>query len=118
LRRAAEVPSGRSHQRARWHEEGQYDTERIRAHRARCHPLMTKGRPQRRLVVVARDEDRIHAKLRRVFAADAPVSVIFDRRANASRNPPWLTRSLRIHGFAVVPAMGRGRERSRSVAAG
>jgi hypothetical protein len=67
---------------------------------------------------VARDEDEIHAKLRRVLAADQHVQLIFDRRADGSRNPPWVTRSLRIHGFAVVPAMGRSRQNShRSVAA-
>jgi hypothetical protein len=59
---------------------------------------------------VARDEDEIHAKLRRVRTADRHVRVIFDRRANTSRKPPWLTRSLRIHGFAVVPAIGKGRQ--------
>jgi hypothetical protein len=68
---------------------------------------------------VACEEDEIHAKLRRVLAADRHVRVIFDRRANTSRNPPWLTRSLRIHGFAVVPAIGKDRQSSGgSVAAG
>ena len=99
-------------------EEGQYrvDTERTRAHRARCRPLMTTGRPRRWLVVVAREEDEIHAKLRRVLAADRHVRVIFDRRANAARNPPWVTGSLRIHGFAVIPAVGKGRQNSHRAA--
>jgi len=113
------VPSGRSHQRARWHEEGQYraDTERTRALRARRRPLVTKGRPRHWLVVVAREEDEIHAKLRRVLAVDRHVRVIFDRRATAARNPPWVTRGLRIHGFAVIPAVGKGRQNAHRAAA-
>ena len=66
-----------------------------------------RRRPQGWLVIVARDEDEIHAKLRRVLAADRHTRVIFDRRANGARNHPWVARSLRIHGFAVVPAAGR-----------
>ena len=62
--------------------------------------------PQGWLVVVARDEDEIHDKLRRIFAADRHTRVIFDRRANGARNHPWVARSLRLHGFAVVPAVG------------
>jgi hypothetical protein len=82
-------------------------------------PRKTKGRPHRWLVVAARDEDEIHAKLRRVLAADRHVRVIFDRRATASRTPPWVTRSLRIHGFAVISAVGKRRPSShRSAAAG
>ncbi len=80
-------------------------------------PRKATGRPQRWLIVVARDEDEIHAKLRRVLAADRHVRVIFDRRANTSRNPAWVTRSLRIHRFAVVSAMGKGRQSSCSAAA-
>jgi hypothetical protein len=66
---------------------------------------------------VACEEDEIHAKLRRVLAADRHVRVIFDRRANAARNPPWVTRSLRIHGFAVIPAAGKRRKTSHRAAA-
>jgi hypothetical protein len=58
-------------------------------------------------VVVARDEDEIHDKLRRVFAADRHTRVIFDRRADGARNHPWVARNLRLHGFAVVPAVGK-----------
>ena|SRR6266446_10326678 len=106
-------------QRAQRYEGGQYraDSRRTRAHRARCRPLMTKGRPRHWLVVVDREEDEIHAKLRRVLAADRHVRVIFDRRATAARNPPWITRSLRIHGFAVIPAVGKGRQNAHRAAA-
>jgi len=65
-----------------------------------------RRRPRGWLVVVARDEDEIHDKLRRIFAADRHTRVIFDRRANGARNQPWVARSLRLHGFAVVPAVG------------
>jgi len=75
-------------------------TARLPARKAR------RRRPQGWLVIVARDEDEIHAKLRRVLAADLLTRVIFDRRANGARNHPWVARSLRIHGFAVVPAVG------------
>ncbi len=103
----------------RRHEEGQHraDTKRTRALRARRRPLVTKGRPRRWLVVVAREEDEIHAKLRRVLAADRHARVIFDWRATAARNPPWVTRSLRTHGFAVIPAVGKGRQNSHRAAA-
>jgi hypothetical protein len=77
-------------------------------------PRRTKGHRRHWLVVVAREEDQIHEKLRRVLAADRHVRVIFDRRANGSRNPPWVTRSLRLHGFAVVPAVDKRRQESRS----
>ena len=77
---------------------------------------MTTGRPRRWFVVVAREEDEIHAKLRRVLAADRHVRVIFDGRANTVRNPPWVTRSLRIHGFAVILAVAKGRQNSRRAA--
>ena len=65
-----------------------------------------RRRPRGWLVVVARDEDEIHDKLRRIFAADPRTRVIFDRRANGARNHPWVARSLRLHGFAIVPAVG------------
>jgi hypothetical protein len=84
---------------------------------ASCHALVTKGRPRRWLVVLVREEDEIHAKLRRVLAADRDARVIFDWRATAARNPPWVTRSLRIHGFAVIPAVGKGRQNSHRAAA-
>ena len=87
------------------------------AHRAQRRPQVTKGRPRHWLVVVAREEDQIHAKLRRVLAADRRVRVIFDRRATAARNPSWVTRSLRIHGFAVIPAVGTGRQNAHPAAA-
>ncbi len=70
-----------------------------------------RRRPQGWLVIVARDEDEIHAKLRRVLAADRHTRVIFDRRASGARNHPWVARSLRIHGFAVVPAISEKRTR-------
>jgi hypothetical protein len=79
----------------------------------RLPPRTTRPRrPRGWLVIVARDEDEIHAKLRRVLATDRHTRVIFDRRANGARNHPWVARSLRIHGFAVVPAAG-GKERTR-----
>jgi len=68
-----------------------------------------RRRPRGWLVIVARDEDEIHAKLRRALAADHHTRVIFDRRASGARNHPWVARSLRIHGFAVVPAVGESR---------
>jgi len=64
-------------------------------------------------VIVARDEGKIHEKLRRVLAADRHTRVIFDRRASAARNHPWVARSLRIHSFAVVAAVGGERRRPR-----
>jgi hypothetical protein len=68
---------------------------------------------------VARDEDEIHAKLQRVLAGDRHIRVIFDRRGDTSRNPPWVTRSLGLHGFAVVLAARKGRSRpGRAVASG
>lgn len=69
-----------------------------------------RRRPLGWLVVVARDEDEIHDKLRRVFAADRHTRVIFDRRADGARNHPWVARSLRLHGFAIVPAVGNPAE--------
>ena len=65
-----------------------------------------RKRARRWLVVVARDEDAIHSQLRRLFANDRQVRVIFDRRADSSRNHPSVARSLSIHGFAVVVATG------------
>lgn len=71
------------------------------------------------LVIVARDEDEIHAKLRRVLAGDRHTRVIFDRRASGARNHPWVARSLRIHGFAVAPAVGEsGRTRQTGLRGG
>ncbi len=68
---------------------------------------------------MARDEDEIHAKLQRVLAGDRHVRVIFDRRGDTSRNPPWVTRSLCLHGFAVVLAARKGRSKPpRAVASG
>ncbi len=77
-----------------------------------------RRRPQGWLVIVARDEDEIHAKLRRVLAADRRTRVIFDRRASGARNHPWVARSLRIHGFAVVPAVGERRTRQKGLHGG
>ena len=73
-----------------------------------------RRRPQGWLVVVARDEDDIHDKLRRIFAADRQTRVIFDRRANGARNHPWVARSLRLHGFAVVAAIGKPAEQRQT----
>ena len=76
-------------------------------------------RPPHWLVIVARDEDNIHAKLQRVLAGDRHVRVIFDRRGDTSRNPPWVTRSLCLHGFAVALAARKGRSKPpRAVASG
>lgn len=66
----------------------------------------SRRRPPGWLVVVARDEDEIHEKLCRLLAAARRTRVIFDRRANPARNHPWVARSLRLHGFAIVPAVG------------
>lgn len=66
------------------------------------------------LVVVARDEDEIHERLRRLLAADRRTRVIFDRRANPARNHPWVARSLRLYGFAVVPAVGMSAEETQT----
>ncbi len=86
----------------------------------RLPPRKVPGRrPPHWLVIVARDEDDIHAKLQRVLAGDRHVRVIFDRRRDASRNPPWVTRSLCLHGFAVVLTARKGRSKpSRAVASG
>jgi hypothetical protein len=65
------------------------------------------------LVIVSREEDGIHERLRRVLAADRHTRVIFDRRASAARNHPWVARSLRLHGFAVVPTFDGQRRPSR-----
>ena len=86
----------------------------------RLPPRKVPGRgPSHWLVIVARDEDEIHAKLQRVLAGDRQVRVIFDRRGDTSRNPPWVTRSLGLHGFAVVLAARKGRSKpDRAVASG
>ena len=96
----------------RWRARGKDRAGRRVLASTRFPPRKTKGRPQRWLVVVARDEDEIHAKLRQILTADRHVRVIFDRRANDLRNPPWVTRSLRTHGFAVVPVGGQARASS------
>jgi hypothetical protein len=77
----------------------------------------TPKQSHRWLIVVARDEDVMHAKFRRIFSADRNVCVIFDRRADDSRNRPWLNRSLRIHGFAIVAANEGPRESPTRTAA-
>jgi hypothetical protein len=86
----------------------------------RLPPRKVPGRrPPHWLVIVARDEDDIHAKLQRVLAGDRHVRVIFDRRRDTSRNPLWVTRSLCLHGFAVVLAARKGRSKPpRAVASG
>lgn len=86
----------------------------------RLPPRKVPGRrPPHWLVIVARDEDEIHARLQRVLAGDRHVRVIFDRRGDTSRNQPWVTRSLRLHGFAVVLAARKSRSRpDRAVASG
>jgi len=110
--RRSPLEEGIWRQWTRRHEEGQYrvDTERTRA-RARCRPLMTTGRPRRWLVVVAREEDEIHAKLRRVLAADRHLRVIFDRRASgwSSRSCPVVTPARAEDRLVVDPLIGKQR---------
>ena len=73
-----------------------------------AHPRIFDRFTPRWLVVVARDQDEIHRKLRATLSDDPFVRVIFDRRQDDERNPAWVGRSLRACGFAVVPNLELG----------
>jgi hypothetical protein len=54
------------------------------------------------VILVARDQSGLFTHLRDALRGDPKVQVILDRRANDSRNPPWVNERLRTHGAVVI----------------
>ncbi len=58
------------------------------------------------VILVARDQSDLYTHLRDALRGDPKVQVTLDRRANDSRNPPWVNERLRTHGAVVIRISG------------
>ena len=54
------------------------------------------------VILVARDQSDLYTHLRDALQGDPKVLVTLDRRANDSRNQPWVNERLRAHGAVVI----------------